>query len=181
MKAKNRKNTGIQPPNNRRIALAALFCALSIIGSTYHFPIFGSKCAPIQHMVNILSAVFVGPYLALASAFCASVIRNLLGIGTLLAFPGSMPGAFLAGMLYQRTRKLSFAYLGEIFGTAFIGAILSYPIACFIIGNENAAIFTFVIPFLISSGGGTVIALLITKTMERTGVLQSLEKEIETR
>lgn len=181
MEAKNKKEREIKMLDIKRLALAAIFSAVSIIGSLYHFPIFGSKCAPVQHMVNILSAVFLGPYYALASAFCTSVIRNLLGIGTLLAFPGSMPGAFLAGMLYQRTRKLSFAYLGEIFGTAFIGAILSYPIACFIIGNENAAIFTFVIPFLISSGGGTVIALLITKTMERTGVLQSLEKEIETR
>ncbi|MDO4787749.1 MAG: energy coupling factor transporter S component ThiW [Johnsonella sp.] len=179
MEAKNKKEREIKMPDIKRLALAAIFSAVSIIGSLYHFPIFGSKCAPVQHMVNILSAVFLGPYYALASAFCTSVIRNLLGIGTLLAFPGSMPGAFLAGLLYQRTKTLSFAYLGEIIGTALIGGILSYPIAYFIIGNRDAAIFTFVLPFLISTAGGTLIALLITKTMEKTGMLQGLKKELK--
>ena len=46
----------------KKLALAGMFCALAVVGSVFSFPIFGSKCAPVQHMVNILCAVLLGPY-----------------------------------------------------------------------------------------------------------------------
>ena len=45
----------------KKLALAGLLCAVAVAGSTLSFPVFGSKCAPVQHMVNILYAVFLGP------------------------------------------------------------------------------------------------------------------------
>ena len=45
----------------KKLALAGMFCALAVVGSVFSFPIFGSKCAPVQHMVNILCAVLLGP------------------------------------------------------------------------------------------------------------------------
>ncbi len=68
-------------------------------GKLVSFRVFGSKCAPVQHLVNVLCAVTVGPWWALAQAFIASLIRNLLGLGSPLAFPGSMCGALLGGLL----------------------------------------------------------------------------------
>lgn len=44
----------------KKLALAGMFCALAVVGSVFSFPIFGSKCAPVQHMVNILCAVLLG-------------------------------------------------------------------------------------------------------------------------
>lgn len=36
---------------------------LAVVGSMFIvFPVFGSKCAPVQHMVNILCAVLLGPW-----------------------------------------------------------------------------------------------------------------------
>ena len=32
-----------------------------------------------QHMVNVLCAVFLGPWYGVGVAFCASLIRNLVG------------------------------------------------------------------------------------------------------
>ena len=58
----------------------------------FSFPVLASRCSPVQHMVNILCAVFLGPWYGFAAAFLASLLRNLLGLGTLLAFPGSMVG-----------------------------------------------------------------------------------------
>ena len=46
----------------KKLALAGMFCALAVVGSVFSFPVFGSKCAPVQHMVNILCAVLLGPY-----------------------------------------------------------------------------------------------------------------------
>ena len=163
----------------KKIALTAMMAALAVAGSTLSFPVFGSKCAPVQHLVNVLCAVFLGPWWGLAAAFLASLIRNLLGLGTPLAFPGSMCGAFLAGFLYKKTGRLPAAYAGEIIGTALIGGMLAYPVAKMVMGNAGAALFTFVIPFLISTAGGTIIAILVVGVMKQTNVLGQLKAQIE--
>lgn len=164
--------------NTKKIAITAMMAAIAVVGSTFSFPIFGSKCAPVQHMVNVLCAVFLGPWYGLAAAFIASVIRNLLGLGTLLAFPGSMCGALLSGLLYRKFQTLPAAYAGEVFGTAVIGGILAFPIARLVMGNAGAALFTFVVPFLVSTAGGTAIADVITGVMKGTGVMAVLKTQL---
>lgn len=161
-----------------KLTLTAVFAAVAVAGSLFSFPVFGSKCAPVQHLINIMCAVFVGPWYGLACAFIASLLRNLLGLGTLLAFPGSMCGALLAGLLYRYGKRLPFAYIGEVFGTAIIGGMLAYPIATLFM-NKEAAIFTFVVPFLISTCGGTVIAAIITIALEQAGLLKKLKTDLE--
>ena len=63
----------------KKLALAGMFCALCVVGSVFSFPMFGSKCAPVQHMVNVLCAVLLGPWYGVGAAFVASLLRNLLG------------------------------------------------------------------------------------------------------
>lgn len=164
--------------NTKKLALTAIFAAIAVVGSMFSIPVLGSKCAPVQHLVNILGAVFLGPWWALAAAFIASLIRNLLGLGTLLAFPGSMCGAFLAGILYKYMKILPAAYIGEVFGTAVIGGMLAYPISAVLLGNESAALFTFVVPFLISTVGGTVIAIVVTLALKNAGALENMKADI---
>ncbi len=165
--------------NLKKLTLTAIFAAIAVVGSLFSFPVFGSKCAPVQHLVNILCAVTVGPWWGLAQAFTASVIRNLLGLGSPLAFPGSMCGALLGGLLYRYGKKLPFAYLGEVFGTGILGGMLSYPVAYFVMGNQAAAIFTFVVPFLISTCGGTILAIVLTMPLKKTGVLGKMKESLE--
>ena len=162
----------------KKLVLTAVFSAVAVVGSLFSFPVFGSKCAPVQHLINVLCAVILGPGYGVAAAFVSSLIRNLLGLGTLLAFPGSMCGALLAGLLYHYIKKLPAAYIGEVFGTAVIGGMLSYPVAAFIMGSKGAALFTFVVPFLISTAGGTLLAVLITVPLKQTGVLDKIKSEL---
>ncbi len=163
----------------KKLTVTAIFAAIAVVGSLFSFPVFGSKCAPIQHMVNVMCAVMVGPWWALAQAFVASLIRNLLGLGSPLAFPGSMCGALLGGLLYKYGKKLPFAYVGEVVGTGIIGGMLSYPIAYFVMGNQAATLFMFVIPFLISTCGGTIIAMIITLPMKKSGLLAKMKESLE--
>lgn len=162
----------------KKLVLTAVFAAVAVVGSLFSFPVFGSKCAPVQHLINVLCAVILGPGYGVAAAFVSSLIRNLLGLGTLLAFPGSMCGVLLAGILYHYIKKLPAAYIGEVFGTAVIGGMLSYPVAAFIMGSKGAALFTFVVPFLISTAGGTLLAVLITVPLKQTGVLDKIKSEL---
>lgn len=168
--SENKKNTNTSV-STRKLALAAIFTAIAVVGSLFSIPVFGSRCSPVQHLVNILCAVFLGPGYGLAAAFLAALIRNLLGLGTLLAFPGSMCGALLAGLAYKYIKKLPAAWIGELFGTSVIGGLLAYPIAAFIMGNSAAALFTYIIPFLISSAGGTIIAAIITLSLKKIGFI----------
>ena len=127
--------------NLKKLTVTAILAAVAVVGSLFSFPVFGSKCAPVQHMVNILCAVTVGPWWALAQAFIASLIRNLLGLGSPLAFPGSMCGALLGGLLYKYGKKLPFAYIGEVVGTGILGGMLSYPVAYLVMGNTAATLY----------------------------------------
>ena len=164
--------------NIKKLTFTAVMAAVAVVGSTISFPFLGAKCSPVQHLVNILCAVFVGPWWGLAQAFMASLIRNLLGLGSPLAFPGSMCGALLAGLLYKFIKKIPFAYVGELVGTGLIGGMLSFPVAAFVMGNESAALMTFVLPFLISSLGGTIIAIIIVTALSKTGVVAKFKQEI---
>ena len=95
-----------------RLTLSAVLCAVAVVGSTLSFPVFGSKCAPVQHVVNVLCAVLLGPWYGVGVAFCASLIRNLMGLGSLLAFPGSMCGALLSALIYRKVVKaVSYTHL----------------------------------------------------------------------
>ena len=155
--------------NVRKLALAGILVAVGIVCSPLSIPVGASKCAPVQHFINILGGVFLGPAYAVGMAFVTSLLRNLLGTGTLLAFPGSMCGAFLCGMLYKYGRHLPWAYVGELFGTSVIGGLLSWPVATWLMGSESA-VYGFIIPFFVSSFGGTILAVVLVTAMKRMKV-----------
>ena len=113
--------------NTKKLAVAGVFCAVAVLGSLISFPVFGSKCSPVQHMVNILCAVLLGPWYGLGSAFVAALLRNLFGLGSLMAFPGSMFGALLCGLVYAKTKNIFATLIGEVFGTAVLGGPRKSP------------------------------------------------------
>ena len=166
--------------NVKKLALAGILVAVGVVCSTFSIPVGASKCAPAQHFINILGGVFLGPSYAVAMAFVTSLLRNLLGTGTLLAFPGSMCGAFLCGMLYKYAgRHLPLAYAGELFGTSVIGGILCYPVATLLMGSE-AAVFGFVLPFFVSSLGGTILAVFLVTAAKKMKIFDVYLGNLET-
>ena len=161
--------------NIRKLTIAGVLVAVAVVGSLFSIPVLGAKFSPVQHMVNVLGAVLLGPGYAVGMAFAAALIRNLLGLGSLLAFPGSMIGALLCGVAYKLCPKLPAAYAGEVFGTGILGGLASYPIAAVLMGNTKAALFTFVPSFLISTAVGAAISVLVLSALKRTHVFSSLE------
>ena len=159
--------------HTKKLAIAGLFCAVAVAGSLISFPVFGSKCSPVQHMVNILCAVMLGPFYGVSVAFCASVIRNLLGLGSLMAFPGSMLGALLCGIVFHKSRNIPLTLIAEVFGTGILGGLCAYPIAILFMGMQagEIAFYAYIIPFLISTVGGAVISAVLLGALKNTGVL----------
>ena len=163
-----------------RLTLAAVLCAVAVVGSMLSFPVFGSKCAPVQHVVNVLCAALLGPWYGVAVAFAASLIRNLLGLGSLLAFPGSMCGALLCGVVYHKCAKVIPTAVAEILGTGVIGGLLAYPIAIAFMGVSAAkvAFYAYITPFLISTTAGSVLAVVIVLALQRAGALSKIQSRL---
>ena len=166
--------------SKKKLALAGMFCALCVVGSVFSFPMFGSKCAPVQHMVNVLCAVLLGPWYGVGAAFVASLLRNLLGLGSLMAFPGSMCGALLCGIVYHKTKNLLATLAGEVFGTGIIGGLLAWPVAVFLMGKAagDIAFYAYVVPFLVSTVGGSIIAGVVLIALEKNGALKKMQASL---
>ena len=113
----------------KKMIIASICVALGVVLSTTSIPIGPARIFPFQHMMNVILAVIVGARFSVGAAFSTSCLRNVLALGSPLAFPGSMIGAWLSAYLYKKYNAIWAAALGEIIGTGLIGALLSYPIA----------------------------------------------------
>lgn len=151
----------------KKLTMAAMFVAIGVVlGNIIYIPVGVSKCFPIQHAINVLAATILGPAYSVMIAFSISLLRNILGTGSLLAFPGSMIGALLAGMIYKYTQNIYKASIGEVFGTGVLGGMMAFPVAKYFMGKEVATFF-FVYPFILSSVGGSIIAVVLIKVLDK--------------
>ena len=166
--------------NTKKLAIAGVFCAVAVVGSLFSFPVFGSKCSPVQHMVNILCAVLLGPGYGVGVAFAASLIRNMLSLGSLMAFTGSMFGALVCGLVYRRTKNILGTLIGEVFGTAILGGLCAYPIAILFmgIGAADVAFYAYIIPFFISTAAGAIISALLIYSLKKANVLHNMQESL---
>ena len=155
----------------KKITSAALLVAIGTLSAhLIYIPAGISKCFPVQHAINVIGAVLLGPDYAVAIAFLISCLRNMFGTGSLLAFPGSMIGAFIAGMAYKHWKNIPSAMMGEVFGTGIIGGFVAWIVASLVL-NSHAAAWFFIPPFLVSTIVGSMIAGLLLKG----GLLQQIK------
>lgn len=154
--------------NIRKLTIMTMFVAIAVAGSAFiSFPAGIARAYPIQHAVNVIAAILLGPGPAVIIAFVTGLVRLLTGTGSLLAFPGGMIGAFLAGILYKQFGKAWLAAVGEIIGTGVIASLLAVPYAKILMGTTFTALF-FVPPFLVSSVSGALIGLLLAVRLQKT-------------
>ena len=147
----------------RKLTLAGILVAIAVLGGVFSFPVLGSRCAPVQHLVNILAAVFLGPLWGVLVAFSASLLRNIAGLGSLMAFPGSMVGALVCGVVYHYTRRLGLTCIAEALGTGILGALAAYPVAALLMGLNPTSYTVYIVPFLISTGAGSIAAYILLR------------------
>jgi energy coupling factor transporter S component ThiW len=160
----------------RKMTLAALFAALAVLLSPFSFPIGPSRCFPFQHAINGVAGVLLGPFWACGAALVASLVRNLLGTGTILAFPGSFFGALVVGMtaklLPQKYRFL--AALTEPLATGTLGAW----VACVMVstpGGRSAMFVTLSAAFLLSSVPGSVLGCCLLRFLPKGNAAQPIK------
>lgn len=176
-------------PRTQRLALTATLVALGVVLGTIAFPVGPARVAPFQHFINVLAGVLVGPWYAVLGAFSISVLRNALGTGTFLAFPGSMFGALFVGIAYHYIRRTDLAAFVEPIGTAIVGALVGYALIApletrtlllgFIQANPPSAqpylglfggpLFL-VASFAVSSIPGCTLGFIVLRALRRAGI-----------
>lgn len=156
----------------RKLVLMAMFVAIGVAGSAFvYFPAGIARAYPIQHAINVIAAILFGPGPAILIAFLTGVVRILTGTGSLLAFPGGMIGALLAGLMYAKFGKVWLAGLGEVVGTGIIASLVAVPYARLLMGTEFGALF-FVPPFFISSLTGAILGGILAMRLAKTEPLK---------
>jgi energy-coupling factor transport system ATP-binding protein len=154
----------------KEVARAVILVAIAVALSPFFIPVGIAKCFPAQHMVNVLSAVMLGPVYAVAIATIAGIIRNIMGLGTILAFPGGMIGALLAGLAYRASKNIYFAGLGEIVGTGILGSLASVWIVAPLFMGKTMALAALMIAFSVSTIGGTIIGIIALHLLRKGGI-----------
>lgn len=157
---------------SKNISKAAILVAMAVALSPIFIPVGISKCFPAQHMINVIAAATLGPWYAIAIAMAAAIIRNIMGLGTLLAFPGGMIGALLAGILYKFTRNIYLTALGEILGTGIFGSIVSVYIIGPVLLGKTMALGALMIAFSISTIAGSILGIIALHLLKKGGVWQ---------
>jgi energy coupling factor transporter S component ThiW len=136
-------------------------------------PVAGAKVLPWQHMTNVVAGVMLGPWYAALAATVAALLRNLFGVGTLLAFPGGIPGAIVVGLAYRLVRK-PWAGLLEPLGTGPIGATLGALVVSPLFMHRTTSLPALLIAFLASSIPGALLGYLVLQALTRVGVVQAM-------
>ena len=137
---------------------------------------------PMAHLINICCAVLLGPADALICAFSIGIIRMvLMGIPP-LALTGAIFGAFLSGLLYRASGgNLVAAFLGEVFGTGVIGALISYPVMTYLWGRGGLTLFFYLPSFFMGTVIGGSLAMLLLVSLQRANVLWKMQEALGTR
>ncbi len=173
-----------------KIAYTTVFTALGIVlAHTFFFSIFGTLAFPGQHLVNAVAGVMLGPWWASLVAILVGTYRNAVGIGTLFAYPGGIPGAIVVGLGYRLLRRrysvkasLSAALL-EPLGTVIIGGTISLLVIAPVIKPETTQLITqlgivgaliqFYTGWALSSVPGAVIGYLLLIALHRFQVIKN--------
>lgn len=92
------KNKDMEMTIFKKALAAGILAGAGVALSFVSIPVGPTRCFPFQHSINVIAGVLLGPFWAVGAAFTTSLIRNMMGTGSLFAFPGSMFGAFLVGM-----------------------------------------------------------------------------------
>lgn len=158
--------------DTRKAAYAVVLVAMGVALAPYtSIPVGIAKINPTQHFVNVVGAVLLGPWWAVAIAAIIAALRNAVGMGTLLAFPGGMIGALLAGLFYRYTRNIYAGAAGEILGTGLIAPVVSALLVAPLFMGTIIPLLALIPSFLASTLAGAVLGVLALRLLERADII----------
>ena len=70
--------------------------------------------------------------------------------------------------------------MGEVFGTGIIGGLAAYPVAILFTSADAAtvAFYAYIVPFLVSTVGGSIIAGVVLIALEKNSTLKKMQASL---
>ena len=96
--------------STQKLAMAGVLTAAAVVGSLISIPIAGSKCAPVQHMVNVFAAVLLGPWWGFRHRFLCQPDPQCSGDWQFSRFSGKYDRCTLLWS-YVSFHRQTFSYL----------------------------------------------------------------------
>ncbi len=149
--------------STKKMVAVGLFAALGTVLGGISFPLGPTRVMPLQHTLNAIMGIMLGPWLAAAAALITGILRLSLGLGTIFALPGGIFGGIVVGYVYRWTGR-DMAALVEPVGTALIGGTLSGMIVAPAIGSPETSLY-FIGIFAASAVPGSIIGYGVLKAL----------------
>lgn len=160
----------------RRVSYAVVLTAVGVALAPFtSFPVGIAKVNPTQHVVNVLAAVLLGPGWATLVALVIAVLRNALGLGTLLAFPGGMIGALAAGLAYRTTKNVYAAGAGEVLGTGLVAPVVGAALVAPVFMGRSLGFLALLPSFLASSVAGAALGVAALRALRKADLVPKLD------
>ena len=161
--------------NVKKMVLCAILASLAFVLNTFvYFP----AMAPFQHFVDVVAAVFLGPWWACLSAFLCGIMRMMSG-RTIQSVTGAVFGPILGGFLWRKTKNIYLVWVGEIIGTGLLGAMASYPLMKWFYGLDAQSPFYYIPFYTPSAVVGGLMGVGVLLILKRAKALERLLAELE--
>ena len=171
-----RKIQTMQRKVTLKIVMVAIFTAIGIVLSAFnpfaYIVLFGTKINPFAHLINAISGVLLGPLYAVLVATLIAIMRFSFGLGSIYAFPGGIPGAFIVGIFayiiaHKKGELRSIGALFEPIGTVIIGGSISSLMSYYIFELQFTPILIMWGLFAASSIAGSILGFIILLMLEK--------------
>ena len=93
--------------------------------------------------------------------------------------PGSMVGALCCGLMYRFSKKIIPTCIAEALGTGILGGLAAYPLAKYVMLIQPEGMFIYIVPFLISTVAGSIVAAIVMLILKKNGALTVFKENLE--
>ena len=165
----------MKKPNIKKMVLCSIFASMAFVLNTFvYFP----AMAPFQHFVDVVAAMFLGPWWACLSAFICGVLRMISG-RSIQAVTGAVFGPILGGLLWRKSRNIYLVFVGEVVGTGLLGALASYPLMKLFYGLDVQNPLYYIPFYTPSAVVGGIMGVMLLLVLKRSKVLERFLAELE--
>ena len=90
-----------------------------------------------------------------------------------------MVGALCCGLMYRCSKKIIPTCISEALGTGILGGLAAYPLAKYVMLIQPEGMFIYIVPFLISTVAGSIVAAIVMLILKKNGALTVFKENLE--
>lgn len=81
--------------------------------------------------------------------------------------------------MYRFSKKIIPTCIAESLGTGILGGLAAYPLAKYVMLIQPEGMFIYIVPFLISTVAGSIVAAIVMLILKKNGALTVFKENLE--